>query len=156
HYDANGNVDQRTGPDVPSGFQSFEYTPFDLPSLIQTGSGAAARNTRFEYTADATRAVRRDDDKTRRFVGGIYQDLVSPAGDTLEERFQLFAGSRQVGEIVRSNGTDRTLFFHTDILGTVSVITDDNHSTFTQTFDPFGAPLDLPNPSITREGFTGH
>ena len=157
HYDANGNVDQRSGPDVPSGFQSFEYTPFDLPSLIQTGSAGTARNTRFEYTADEMRAVRRDDDdKTRRFVGGIYQHLVSAAGDTLEERFQLFAGSRQIGEIVRSNGNDRTLFFHTDILGTVSTITDNNRAEFTQTFDPFGMPLDVPNPSITREGFTGH
>jgi RHS repeat-associated protein len=157
-YDANGNVGTRVGPDVPGGGQTFEYTPFDLPRSISTGSGAAARTTQFEYTASQTRAVRRDSDTTRYFVGGgLYQRMVTTGtSDTREERFSLNAAGRQLGEIVRKGGADETLFFHADNQGTVDTITTDSQVTYTQDFDPFGAPIDPPDPAVTRSGFTGH
>ncbi len=156
HYDLNGNVDERSGPDIPGGVQQIDYTPFDLPSVIRTGSGTNAKATSFEYTADEARAVRRDPDTTRHFVTELYERLLAASGDTLEERFRLYGGGRQLGEIVRKNGADRTLYFHADILGSVDTVSDNNQASFQQEFDPFGLPIDPPNPEITRAGFTGH
>jgi RHS repeat-associated protein len=113
--------------------------------------------TRFEYTADEERLVRRDDATTRHFVTDLYQRLIDNNGsNTLEERFQLYAGDRAVAEIVRKNGTDKTLYFHTDELGSVSTISNDAGDSFEQEFDPFGALLDGPDPELTRAGYTGH
>src|SRR6266545_638320 len=158
HYDLNGNVDQRSGIDIPGGAQSFDYTPFDLPRAIHTGTGASAKTTQLEYTADQTRAVRRDADTTRFLVGGgLYERLVTTTTrQILEERFALYVGSRQLGEIVRKDDADQTLFFHTDHLGSVETISSESHASFKQAFDPFGKPIDPPNPAITRAGFTGH
>ncbi len=112
--------------------------------------------TRFEYTADQARVVRRDTDTTRHYVGGLYERVLTSTGDTLEERFRLYAAGRELGEIVRKDGGDRTLYFHTDVLGSVDTISDNNQVSFRQQFDPFGMSVDPPNPEITRAGFTGH
>jgi len=142
---------------VPGESQSFQYTPFDLPSHIQTGSGAGARNTRFEYSAEGARSRARDDDKTRRI-----RRRPLPASRLCGRRYArgaLSAFLPAVGgsaKIVRANGTDQTLFFHVDNLGTVSTISDSDRAVHHQAFDPFGTPLDVAEPAITREGFTGH
>ena len=57
--------------------------------------------------------VRRDSDRTRHFVGDLYQRVIGPTGDTLEERFRVQAGGRLIGEIVRADGAERTLYAHT-------------------------------------------
>jgi RHS repeat-associated protein len=159
-YDSNGNVRERTGGGIPGNIQTIEYTPFDLPSRIVTGQSGATRVTRFDYTADEERVVRRDADITRHFAGDLYQrKLDTLTGATREERFRLYAGGRELGEIVRTHGstvTDRTLYFHTDRLGSVDTLSNDNDETFRQEFDPFGAPIDPPSPELTRSGYTGH
>jgi RHS repeat-associated protein len=155
-YDLNGNVSQRSGPDVPRGFQSFEYTPFNLPTVIHTGTGASEKITKFDYTADEARAVRRDADTTRYFVRGMYERAVATTGgSTVEERFCIYAGGRKLGEIVRKDGSDQTLFFHADNLSSVDAISRGTDS-FRQQFDPYGMPIDPPSPALTRVGFTGH
>ncbi len=151
-YDLNGNVIQRSGPDVPGESQTFDYTPFGLPKAIQSGT----INTQFEYTADGMRAVRRDPDSTLRFLGSLYQHRVTTgSGSTREERFRLYAGTREIAEIVRAGGADKTLYFHTDALNSVDTITNGQQESFKQTFDPYGMPLDAPSPDLTRSGFTG-
>ena len=100
--------------------------------------------------------VRRDvDASTLHFVSDLYQRKFDTFDTTLEERFRLYAGDRQLGEIVRKDGSDKTLFFHTDHLGSTDTISDSTGASTTQRFDPFGAPLSPPNPEITRVGFTG-
>jgi RHS repeat-associated protein len=100
--------------------------------------------------------VRRDDFTVRHFVSDFYERLVGvPGNGTLEERFRLYVGSRPIGEIVRKDGADTTLFFHADAIGSVETITDGNQSTTTQSFDPFGAPVDPASSPITRVGFSG-
>jgi RHS repeat-associated protein len=156
-YDLRGNVRYRAGPDVPGGLQTIDYTPFDLPQTITTGQGTSERITRFEYTADEERLVRRDETTTRHFVTDLYQRLINNTGSTTtEERFQLYAGDRPVAEIVRKNGTDETLYFHTDELGSISTLSNDAGASFQQEFDVFGALLSSPNPELTRAGYTGH
>lgn len=152
-YDARGNVSHREGPDVPGGVQDITYTQFNLPSSITTGGNT----TQFEYTANEERLVRRDSDGVRYFVGDLYQRLATPDGvSTTEERFRLYAGSRLVGEVVRTPGNaDRTQFFHTDDLDTVDTISGTSSADAVhQSFEPFGAPLGSTS-ELTRVGFTG-
>ncbi|MGB7213721.1 MAG: RHS repeat-associated core domain-containing protein, partial [Gammaproteobacteria bacterium] len=157
-HDANGNVEQRSGPDVPGGIQTFQYTPFDLPKQIITGQAGVEKTTRFEYSATEERLVRRDNLKTRHFVTDLYQRVFDNAtADTDEERFFLYLGDRQLGEIVREDGTDQTLYFHTDNLGSVVTISNDLGETFEQNFEDFGFPLQSSQSApVTRFGFTGH
>ncbi|HET9953798.1 MAG TPA: RHS repeat-associated core domain-containing protein [Polyangiaceae bacterium] len=155
-YDAKGNLTGRAGPDVPGGEQLIEYTLFDLPKKVITGPSATGQTTRFEYSANEERLVRRDADAKRHFVPELYQRLISSNGATVEERFALYAGDRPLGEIVRKNDTDEVLYFHTDRLGTVDTISTSTSDVVQQGFDPFGAPLASPGPEVTRAGFTGH
>ncbi len=152
-YDLNGNVKSRSGPDVPGGTQALTYTLFNLPKVITTGT---SKTTQFDYSADEDRLVRRDVDvSTLHFVSDLYQRKFDTFDTTLEERFRLYAGDRQIGEIVRKDGTDKTLYFHTDHLGSTDTISDSTGAATTQHFEPFGAPIAPPNPEITRVGFTG-
>jgi RHS repeat-associated protein len=156
-YDLNGNVRERSGPDIPGGIQKLEYTPFDLPHTVTNGEPGASQTTRFEYSADAQRLVQRDDDGTTRyFAGEFYQRTTDSTGEGIEERFRLSAGGRNIAEIVRASGTERTLFFHTDHLGSPDTITTDEGDVIHQEFDPFGSPLEPYDPELTRAGFTGH
>ena len=156
-YDANGNVASRTGPDIPGEAQIIGYTPFDLPRVIQTpNSNELFDVTRFDYTADEERVVRRDPSGTiRHFIADLYQRKLDSANVTLEERFRLYAGDRQIAEIVRKGGSEQTLFFHQDHLGSPETISDSNGAAYHQQFEPFGKPTDAPNPELTRVGFTG-
>jgi RHS repeat-associated protein len=156
-YDANGNVRERSGPDVPGTHQTIDYTPFDLPRRVETGAGSAPEVVEFEYAADERRVLRHDSTGTRHFVADLYQrkrDLVTST--TVEERYRIYAGDRQIGEIVREDGSDRTLFFHTDHQGSVDTITDGTGAVSSQVFDPFGAATGSSNSELTRAGFTGH
>jgi RHS repeat-associated protein len=147
-YDAKGNLIQRSDP--VHGPEFIYYTPFDLPDSIIGGSP-----TYFEYTADAERIIRRDRDKTRYFVNGLYERVADTSGNTTEERIRIYAGERELAEIVRANGSDQTLFFHADNIGTVETITNDAGGVLRQKFDPFGAEDSPLNPEVTRVGFTG-
>jgi len=156
-YDANGNVSQRSGPDIPGGIQTFTYTPFNLPRSIVTGQSGVARTTRFEYSPDEERLVRRDSDLTRHFATDLYQRVVeNQGGATREETFRFYAGAREIAQIVREDGSDKTLFFHTDHLGSIDTISTSSGSVIRQDFDPFGTPVDPPDPEVTRVGYTGH
>lgn len=158
-YDFNGNVSERSGPDISGGSQTFTYTPFDLPRSITNGGGTGSdpllNTVRFDYSADEERVVRRDPDSVRYFVNDFYQRKADNFGTTLEERFRFYAGSRQIGEVVRKDGSQRTLYFHTDHLGSTTTVSDSDGGATQQSFSPFGALLASVDPELTRVGFTG-
>jgi RHS repeat-associated protein len=157
-YDAKGNLTSRSGPNIPgAGVQTIAYTPFDLPRrIVTTDSSGSARTSLFEYSADEERLIRRDpSSRNRYFVDELYQRVID-SGTTTEERFRIFAGDRLVAEIVREGGAERTLFFHQDHQGSVSTISTTTGQSFTQEFDPFGAPFGSDTLEQTRAGFTGH
>lgn len=158
-HDANGNLKSRVGPDVPGGTQTIQYTPFDLPKEVVTGTGTT-RTTQFDYTADGTRVVRRDATTTQHFASSLYHRVLSTSGgSTLEEHFRLFAGAGAVAEIVRKPGSETTLYFHPDHLGTPDTISDGNLNVTHQEYGPFGDLVGVPpsiNGNSTRVGFTGH
>jgi RHS repeat-associated protein len=148
---------QRAQASAPSTRARAEQAGGGQQKSIQTGDDSTAQETTFEHAADETRVVRRDPDRVRHFVTDLYQRLSDPGSSTtLEERFRVYAGGRQLGEIVRESGSDKTLFFHTDNLGSVDTITDQTGAVTHQTFDPFGAPVAVPSAELTRAGFTGH
>ena len=150
-YDRNNNVSSRTGPDIPGGSQTLTYTPFDLPSSVTTGS----ETTTIDYSADEERVAQRGPYIISHFVADLYQHKLDESGNTFEERFRLYAGDRPLGEIIRANGSDRTLYFHTDHLGSTTTVSDSDGSVTNQSFDPFGMPLNPTTPALTRIGFTG-
>lgn len=59
-------------------------------------------------------------------MGNLYERAVVTA-TSAEERFRLYAGGRELGEIVRKPDGDQILFFHADHLGSVDTIS--NHPT---------------------------
>ncbi len=155
-YDANGNVHQRTGPDIPDGAQTIDWTPFDLPQRVANASGTKV--TSFEYSADEGRTIQRGPNSTRYYITDLYERVAGASPqDTLEERFRIYAGGRVISEIVRAGGSDQTLYFHADHLGSIDTISTNavppqwSH----QRFDAFGASVGTPS-SLTRASFTGH
>jgi RHS repeat-associated protein len=154
-YDANGNVNQRTGPDIPDGAQTIDWTPFDLPQRVANASNTKV--TSFEYSADERRTIQRGPDSTRYYITDLYERVAgASAQDTLEERFRIYAGGRVIGEIVRAGGSDQILYFHADHLGSIDTISTNaappqvSH----QRFDAFGASVGTSS-SLTRASFTG-
>jgi hypothetical protein len=86
-------------------------------------------------------------------VGGLYERLASTSsGDTIEERFRVYAAGRQIAEIYRNPSTNETQYFHADAIGTVDTISTDGPSFRHQDFDPFGAPTDPLSVPLTRGG----
>jgi RHS repeat-associated protein len=164
-YEENGNLRQRQGPDVPGNVQTFEYTPFDLQKTVVSGQAGATTTTRFEYSAGGQRLVRRDGTEqfpsqtVRHFVTDLYQHYrndLPTLQSTIEERFRFYAGPRQVAEIVREGGVDKTLYFHGDRLGSAGAISTNLAEVFEQGFDAFGMPTEALSTDITRVGYTGH
>lgn len=153
-YSATGNVSSRVGADVPGGSQTFTYTPFDLPSVVTTGTGGAEEVTRFEYDAMESRVVERRSTTTQYSVEGLYRATTTGSGLD-EEVFKLFAGGRAIGEIRRTGGQEEIFYFHQDLLGSVDTITDEQGQFERQKFEPFGARVN-PSGEEPRDGFTGH
>ena len=75
-------------------------------------------------------------------MADLYQRKFDSFGTTQEERFRLYVGDRQIGEIVRKDGADQTLYFHPDHLGSPETISDSNGAAYHQRFDPFGKAID--------------
>jgi hypothetical protein len=100
--------------------------------------------------------VQADATGIRYYAGDLYERLANNSGGSaLEERFKLHVGSRQVAEIVRQGGSDNTLFFHADAIGTVSAISDGSGAWSTQEFDPFGSPVSATNPRSPEPALPG-
>jgi YD repeat-containing protein len=71
HYehDAVGNIKTRTGPSVPGGSQTIDYTTLDLPSRVTGSSGA----TQFAYDSAGGRALKQTPASTTFYQGNVYQ-----------------------------------------------------------------------------------
>ena len=86
-------------------------------------------------------------------AGDLYERLTdSSSGDTLEERFRLYAVGRQIAEIVRTADGDQVFYMHADAIGTVDTPSTDLQKSYPQSFDPFGAPKGTAGSAITRAG----
>lgn len=159
-YDDNGNVTSRLGADIPGGSQTIDYTTFDMPRTITSGTGEA---TTIDYDANESRVALRSRTATRHYISDYYQHTFdSTTHATTEERIRLYAGGRTLGEIVRTPGAagtgsataERTIYFHGDQLDSVDTVSTSDGTFTRQAFDAFGVPTDPL--TATRSGFTGH
>ncbi len=170
-YDANGNM--------TSGFDRIlTWTSFNMPKLIQKGSGSSAASSRFTYDVDRGRitqvAAKNGKSATTIYVGGIYEEVHD--GATLERkhyisspagRIAIYASVTQVGAGGPPLGTvtTNTKFLHTDHLGSIDVITNKAGAVLERdSFNAWGvrrttswkpAPAGSITSVITR-GYTGH
>jgi RHS repeat-associated protein len=162
-HDGNGNLASREGADIPGQVQTFTYTPFDLPRSIVAPSANPPSSVELDYTADGTRVVRREGDVSHHFASQLYERSFSASG-TIEEHFRFAAGSELVAETLRNytgaTPSDKTLYFHSDSLGTPETISDSDANYQYQSYDAFGSrdpSGGVPSSELdpTRIGFTG-
>ena len=159
-YDANGN--QITGPG-----RVIEYTTFNLPSQVTQGSKSLA----YRYDAMNARVVKRDlSGDVTFYVGGLYEVRRAATGAAVHV-FSIVGPERPVAQVswtadaTGQVSVERTLYLHTDHLGSVETITDELGAAFEHLrFEPYGGrryPNALGVPQVrgesrVRQGFTGH
>jgi RHS repeat-associated protein len=155
-YNAVGELDRRSGPDVPGGTQQYSFTQFGLPRSVAFGSGGKLD---FTYNADGVRTR-----KTRDDAGARAEVTYGPTGyerrvadGTTEHRFPIHAGGRQVAQLTRSGAQTSTLYVHQDAIGSVIGATrQDGRAAFLRTFTPFGETEQLQSFDLVSRGFGGH
>jgi RHS repeat-associated protein len=151
-YDANGN--QTNGINN----RTVAYTAFNLPSQIVQG----ANTVTFAYDSNHERFRQTGPNGTtvylnpRMDLGGHFEQTT--AGGVVENRHTVYAAGKAIAEVVTRGSIKQTRYFHTDQLGSIDAVTDDNAVVLARyAFDPFGARTPLyGNFSTTRHGFTGH
>ncbi len=158
-YDGRGQQVRR-----PDG-ETIDYTMFGLPRRID-GPRAAT----FQYDANGQRVEKRhsDSDSTV-YLPGFYEKRT--AGADVQHVFYVQARSTIVAQVLRAEGSgeERTLFLHTDRLGSVDSVSDEAGKVVERSRrDPFGNRVDDFNrPALrgatgkrpagpVRLGFTGH
>ncbi len=135
-YDANGNMINGRGRVV-------NYTSYNKPSLITQGTNSTA----FTYGPNRNLykqvAVTSQGTTTSRYVGKLFEQVNKPGG-TIEYRNNVYAGSKLVAVHTRKSNAATTLrYFHTDHLGSISVITKENGQIAERfSYDPFGKRRD--------------
>jgi hypothetical protein len=158
-YTPRGNLETRSGPNVPAGTQTFEYTSFDLPSRIVSGADEQV-TTRLEYDAGQERVMKWTDVSRTFYAGSLYRKrTVDNPTPSTEHRYLVYVGSRQVAEMVRADGESRphtSYALYSDRIGTVTTLSDGD-SIFSRDIDAFGH-TDLMEFASTgvMAGFTGH
>ncbi len=158
-YDANGNM-------TSDNDRAITYTSFNKPNLITKGSNSHA----FYYSGDYTRYKQVTTDGQTLYLSARYD-----AGTHFERRTEngvskdvhyIYAGGALVGTYtVLASDIRETRYFHTDYLGSISVITDESAAVRERlSYSPFGQRrnLDWTNSAVqiiaieNHHGFTGH
>ena len=157
-YDPNGN--QLTGLG-----RNITWTSFNMPASITQGT----HTIQFQYDADHQRVIQiAPDGTTTIYLNGFGASTELFAAGTAAARWTdyLSVGNARVGMRIANiaAATVSTRYFHTDHLGSVSVITDENGAVVERlSYDAWGkrrSPngTDDPTGSITSQsprGFTG-
>jgi RHS repeat-associated protein len=160
-YDARGNQIVRTGPAVAGRVQQIEYTPFNLPVRITTGTGLEQHVVDYLYDADQRRVHTRTSAGVETWhIGEIYEREQTPREIT--HRYRVYGPSRVVVEIASeqtapqqpvTDGGKR--YIHPDALGSPDLVTDGAGAVLARPeFDPFGKQS-VALPGVVT-GFTGH
>ena len=151
-YDANGN--QTLGLNN----RSLVYTAFNLPSKIVQGVSTVtfdydSNHERFRQTASNGTTIYLN---PRMDLGGHFEQTTS--GGVVENRHTVYAAGKAIAEVVTRGSVKQTRYFHTDHLGSIDAVTDDNAFVLARyAFDPFGNRTALYGSLNTiNHGFTGH
>lgn len=156
-YDANGNQLSGLG-------RTIGYNSYNKPSSITQGT----RTVSFAHDTEQQRFRQVAPEGTTLYFGGlsIYAELFTKTNGSSEWHDYLTVGSAKVGlRIDRSDETVSLRYFHTDHLGSISVISDENGAVVERlSYDAWGKRryangADDPTGSViseTTRGFTGH
>ncbi|PZN81555.1 MAG: hypothetical protein DM484_08290, partial [Candidatus Methylumidiphilus alinenensis] len=151
-YDANGN--QTNGINN----RTVAYTAFNLPSKIVQGINTVtfdydSNHERFRQTASNGTTIYLN---PRMDLGGHFEQTTS--GSVVENRHTVYAAGKAIAEVVTRGSVKQTRYFHTDHLGSIDAVTDDNAFVLARyAFDPFGNRTALYGSLNTiNHGFTGH
>jgi RHS repeat-associated protein len=157
-YDPNGNQTAGLG-------RSITWTSYNMPASITQGT----RTISFQHDVDHQRVKQVSQDGTTLYINafGVSAELFGAGTGAARWTDYLSVGNAKVGMRVTNLAarTVSTRYFHTDHLGSVSVITDENGLVVERlSYDAWGKRrfpngADDPSGSIasqTSRGFTGH
>ncbi len=158
-YDANGNMTSDKD-------RAITYTSFNKPNLITKGTNSHA----FYYSGDHTRfkqvtAKGQTLYLSARYDAGTHFERETENGVSKDVHY-IYAGGSLIGTYtVLASDIRETRYFHTDHLGSISVITDETGTVRERlSYGPFGKRrnLDWTNSAVqimaveNHHGFTGH
>jgi len=158
-HDAFGNIQTRSGPDVPGAGQEFTYTTFNLPSHVSFQSDPSG-GIDFAYDSDGSRVAKQTSTETTFYANDLYQRTV-PSGTTgsASHRFMIYAGGRAIAAVSQppASGPTAIEYLHDDSLGSVQAATaSDGSLVETRHFDTFGRAWGAPAASAqVPYGYTG-
>jgi len=158
-HDAFGNIQTRSGPDVPGAGQEFTYTTFDLPTHVSLQSDPSG-GIDFAYDSDGSRVVKETSAQTTFYAGDLYQRTVPSEGTgAAGHRFMIYAGGRAIAAISQpqASGPVAIEYLHDDSLGSLQATTASDASVVeTRHFDTFGTAWGSPGSSAqVPYGYTG-
>lgn len=156
-YDSNGN--QTKGLDN----RTISYTSWDMPAKMTQGSATLT----FAYDANHERFRQISPTSTTYYInpridqGAHFEQIITPIGGATfkKNRHYIYAGSQVIGELMTFNsGTKETRYFHSDHLGSINTVTDDNGKIIARyDYQPFGKQTQLQGDTKPiQHGFTGH
>ncbi len=168
-YDAAGR--QTSGPN-----RTIEYNQWGLPTLLTGGIGEGGPwLTSFVYDAHGSRVLKRDDQNTMVYVGGLFERRVPAAADRETNNLHnIVADGRIVAQVDRRQSSDGQItntfasYLHMDLQGSTTFVTNQAGRAITgflgqMLYDPWGVRI---KPSYTQydderwggphEGYTGH
>lgn len=158
-YDANGNLicssNSHNGP------MQIHYDPTNKPFRVQRGS----HQTEFWYGSDDQRYFQRDNSAGDTiYIGKLFEQKSNGQKKYYLGNYAVFTADISAGDSIS--------YLHTDRLGSIIAISDENGNNTSNTgrgFDPFGKPReedwddvspfaegDLNGYETTTRGFTGH
>jgi RHS repeat-associated protein len=151
NYDANGNLLTGAG-------RTLTWTSFNKPAQITSGGVTAS----LTYDPAFNRVKKVTPTSTTIYLGGLYQRVTS--GGLIEHKHFVSAGRTLVVYTQRSTNVNDTRYLHTDHLGSVDTITDENGTVVQRlSTDAHGkrrnsnwTDATAPISAQTSIGYTGH
>ncbi|MBK9261553.1 MAG: hypothetical protein IPM54_17325 [Polyangiaceae bacterium] len=129
-HDAVGN--QTSRPDA-----TFEYRAFDLPKQINWQNSDV---TTFDYDGNRRRIRKTSGVVESIFMDDLYERVTNFQTSVVEHRYHVRSSERTVAVVTRSSAGKKTQFLHTDHLGSVDVVSNENGGVDERrSYDPFGA-----------------
>ncbi len=168
-YDAAGR--QTSGPN-----RTIEYNSWGLPTLLTGGIGEGGPwLTFYAYDAHGTRVLKRDDNQSTLYVGGLFERRIrAAAGGEAENLHNIVAEGRIVAQVNRIQAPDGQItntpvsYLHIDLQGSTTLVTNRAGRAISGFlaelfYDPWGrrikptyTPYDDDLHGGPHEGYTGH
>jgi RHS repeat-associated protein len=159
-YNDNGTLSHRSAGALPE--LNVEYTDFQKPRKVWETDEQTA--TTYDYNADQAKVAKRTPTGTTVYFGQLYYRETSTASGDVVHHYVIGNGQSVVAEVVRTVpsggglGDPHTLYLHTDHLGSVQVVTDEDATVVERRqFSIFGEDATASASSAaTKLGYTGH